>query len=92
MFYAAGPVYTVYILYTRSGACSIYMYMRYKCYHSYVKDYQYESLACLVERLGGWVEPCLVGLYIFVPESKELFVILYDSNLIRRSTLDYVVD
>lgn len=77
-----------------SGAfCALYIvYMRYKCYHSYVRDHQYACLAELVERLGGWVEPCLVGLYIFVPESKEMFVILYDSDLIRRSTLDYIVD
>ena len=85
---AAGPER----LATALWASSIYMYMRYKCYHSYVRDYHYESLACLVERLGGWIEPCLIGLYIFVPEDRESFVLLYDSDLIRRSTLDYCTD
>ena len=68
------------------------MYMRYKCYHSYLRDYQYDCLASLVERLGGWSEPCMIGLYIFVPENRESFVLLSDSDLIRRSTLDYITD
>jgi hypothetical protein len=66
--------------------------MLYKCYHSYLRDSQYELLADLVERSGGWVEPCIIGMYIFVPESKELFVVLYDSELVRRPTLDYLTD
>ena len=66
--------------------------MRYKCYHSYLRDYQYDCLASLVERLGGWYEPCMIGLYIFVPEDRELFVLLFDPELVRRSTLDYITD
>ena len=66
--------------------------MRYKCYHSYVQSEQQERLAELVSQSGGWSEPCIYGLYIFVPESRESFVVLFDSALIRRSTLDYIVE
>lgn len=66
--------------------------MVYQCYHSYIKDYQQQALSELVIRLGGWVEPCMIGLYIFVPQGSETFVVLFDSELIRRSTLDYITD
>lgn len=68
------------------------MYMRYLCYHSYVHNYHSESLAQLVERLGGWVEPCMIGMYVFVPEHRELLVVLFDPELVRRVTLDYITD
>ena len=71
-----------------SVVLAIYCMQYYMCYHSYIQDHLYDSLRELVDRLGGWTEPCLLGMYIFVPRGSELLVVIFDPSLIRRSNLD----
>ena len=65
--------------------------MRIQCWHSWADINTCDRLFQLACRSNGWAKTLPVGIEVYIPEELEVFVLLIDPKVIRRSRLDWLV-